>query len=182
MDSGEFINLLFWNIYSLTKLAGFKFPAGHYCVQRFCGFGGVGIAAENAGEQRGVRSAGAFAWLLSGVKVSSTARSCASAALYDPLWDIPSALKDLPWQTSLQWVLQENCSVLETDGSAEHAGEVLGCSTNPVCRRDFVHRSERIPEWSGLEGTLGIILFCSLPWAGTPPGVPGCSGPRSAWP
>lgn len=89
MDSGEFINLLFWNIYSLTKLAGFKFPAGHYCVQRFRGFGGVGIAAENAGEQLEVRSAGAFARLLSGVKVSSTARSCASAHCMTPCGTSP---------------------------------------------------------------------------------------------
>lgn len=66
MDSGEFINLLFWNTYSLTKLAGFKFPVGDYCVQHFRGFGGVGIAAENAGEQLRLPSAGAFAWLLSG--------------------------------------------------------------------------------------------------------------------
>lgn len=40
MDSGEFINLLFWNTYSLTKLASFKFLAGDYYVQHLRGFWG----------------------------------------------------------------------------------------------------------------------------------------------
>lgn len=35
-----------------------------------------------------------------------------------------------PGKKSLQWVLQQNCSVLETDGSSEHAREVLCCSPN----------------------------------------------------
>lgn len=43
MDSGEFINLLFWNTYSLTKLAGFKFLAGDYYVQRLRGFWGCQV-------------------------------------------------------------------------------------------------------------------------------------------
>lgn len=68
MDSGEFINLLFWNTYSLTKLAGFKFQVGDYCVQHFRGFGGVGIADENAGEQLEVRRAGTFAGFYPGSK------------------------------------------------------------------------------------------------------------------
>jgi len=50
MNSGEFINLLFWNAYSLTKLAGFTFLAG-------CCYVAVGVAVENAGEQLSVASA-----------------------------------------------------------------------------------------------------------------------------
>lgn len=90
MDSGEFINLLFWNTYSLTKLAGFKFPVADYCVQRFLGFGGAGVAAEDAGEQLDVQRAGAFAWLLSGVRIRALPISGHRM--------IPNALRGLPWQ------------------------------------------------------------------------------------
>lgn len=82
MDSGEFINLLFWNTYSLTKLAGFKFPVADYCVQRFLGSGG---AAENAGEQLEVQSAGAFAWLFSGVKIRPLPTSVPLATEWSPM-------------------------------------------------------------------------------------------------
>ena len=42
--------------------------------------------------------------------------------------------------------------------------------------------NHRIIEWFGLGGTLQIISFHSLPWAGTPSPSPGCSEPRPAWP
>lgn len=76
---GEFINLLFWNTYSLTKLAGFKFPAGDCRVQRFRGIGGVGF-------ENGRAAGGTECWSLCLAFIQAQSlQHCPFLCQYDPL-------------------------------------------------------------------------------------------------